>query len=94
LDMNPFLEDGQGDEEPAAGTPEQPAETAAPEAAAEPDEVRPPDGEVPFTAAPAPRGTSRQGDDAGGLSPGEWIAAEPSLHQQLHDALRLYPLDK
>ncbi|MBC8844906.1 RNA polymerase factor sigma-54, partial [Escherichia coli] len=41
LDMNPFLEDGQGDEEPAAGTPEQPAETAAPEAAAEPDEVRP-----------------------------------------------------
>ncbi|VWD14422.1 RNA polymerase sigma-54 factor [Burkholderia lata] len=99
LDLNPFLEDGQGDEAAAAETPGQAAETAAPEAVPEPVEVRPPDGEVPeasevpLTAAPAPRGTSRPGDDAGGLSPGEWMAAEPSLHQQLHDALRLYPLN-
>ena len=34
------------------------------------------------------------GDDAGGQSPGEWLAAEPSLNQQLHDALRLYPLNR
>ncbi|WP_431209141.1 RNA polymerase factor sigma-54 [Burkholderia cepacia] len=94
LDMNPFLEDGPGDEEAADGAPEQPAEAAAPEAAPEPEDVRPPDGEVPLTAAPAPRGTNRQGDDADGLSPGEWTAAEPSLHQQLHDALRLYPLNR
>ena len=30
LDMNPFLEDGQGDEDTVAGTPEQPTEAAAP----------------------------------------------------------------
>ncbi|MDR5645584.1 RNA polymerase factor sigma-54, partial [Burkholderia cenocepacia] len=28
LDMNPFLEDGQGDDDTAAGTPEQPTEAA------------------------------------------------------------------
>ncbi|NTX32392.1 RNA polymerase factor sigma-54 [Burkholderia pyrrocinia] len=97
LDMNPFLEDGQGDDEPAADMPghaAEAAEAAAPEAAPEPDEARPPDGDVSYTAAPAPRGTGRQDGDADDLSPGEWMAAEPSLHQQLHDALRLYPLNK
>ncbi|WP_423760922.1 RNA polymerase factor sigma-54 [Burkholderia sp. NLJ2] len=97
LDMNPFLEDGRAEdeEETAVETPAQAAEAAAPEAAPEErDGALPPDGEVSYTAAPAPRGTSRQSEDAGGLSPGEWMAAEPSLHQQLHDMLRLYPLNK
>ncbi|MEK7927379.1 RNA polymerase factor sigma-54, partial [Burkholderia contaminans] len=103
LDQNPFLEDGQAEEEAAADAPVQPAEAAAPEAASEPDDARPHDGEAPevpelsevsLTAAPASHGTSRQGDDAGGQSPGEWLAAEPSLNQQLHDALRLYPLNR
>ncbi|WP_175717781.1 RNA polymerase factor sigma-54 [Burkholderia anthina] len=94
LDSNPFLEDGQGDDEVAAETPEPAAEAAAPEAPPERDDVRPPDGEVSYTAAPASRGAGRQGDDGGELSPGEWMAAEPSLNQQLRDALRLYPLNR
>lgn len=103
LDQNPFLEDGQADEEAAADATGQPAEAAAPEAAPEPDDARRQDGDAPevpeasevsLTAAPAPRGTSHHGDDAGGQSPGEWLAAEPSLNQQLHDALRLYPLNR
>ncbi|HDR9438106.1 TPA: RNA polymerase factor sigma-54, partial [Burkholderia multivorans] len=92
LDTNPFLEDGQGDDEAAA--PDPAAEAAAPEAAPERDDVRPVDGELSYTAAPAPRGGSRQGEDGGDLSPGEWMAAEPSLHQHLHEALRLYPLNR
>ncbi|MCA8255992.1 RNA polymerase factor sigma-54 [Burkholderia sp. AU31624] len=106
LDQNPFLDDGQADEEAGADASGQPAEAAAPEAAPQPDDARPQDGEAPeapevpdvsevsLTAAPTPHGTSRHGDDAGGQSPGEWLAAEPSLNQQLHDALRLYPLNR
>ncbi|HIC7214318.1 RNA polymerase factor sigma-54 [Burkholderia stabilis] len=95
LYLNPFLEDGPSDDETAAEPAVQAAEAAVPEATPEVrDDVRPPDGEVPYTAAPAPRGSGSQHDDAGGLSPGEWMAAEPSLHQQLHDALRLYPLNR
>lgn len=82
LDSNPFLEDGQGDDEAAAeaDAPEHPTEAAAPEPVPEGDDVRPPDSDVSYTAAPAPRTTSRQGDDVSDLSPGEWMAAEPSLH--------------
>ncbi|AOR73037.1 RNA polymerase sigma-54 factor [Burkholderia stabilis] len=95
LYLNPFLEDGLSDDETAAEPAVQAAEAAVPEATPEVrDDVRPPDGEVPYTAAPAPRGSGSQHDDAGGLLPGEWMAAEPSLHQQLHDALRLYPLNR
>jgi len=96
LDSNPFLEDGQGDDEAVAeaDAPEHPAEAAAPEPVPDGDDVRPPDGDMSYTAAPAPRTTGRQGDDVSDLSPGEWMAAEPSLHQQLHDALRLYPLNR
>lgn len=46
LDTNPFLEDGQGDDEVAASDPA--AEAAAPEAAPERDEVRPVDGELSY----------------------------------------------
>ena len=94
LDSNPFLEDGQSDDEAPADTPEHTAEAAPQDTAAERDDVRAPDGDVSYTAAPTMRGTVRQGEDGGDLSPGEWMAAEPSLHRHLHDALRLYPLNR
>ncbi len=71
LDANPFLDDGRGEEEAAVDAPRQTAEAAAPaQARAERDDLRPPDGEVSLTAA-VRRGTSRQVDNADGLSPGD-----------------------
>ncbi|MGS0895387.1 RNA polymerase factor sigma-54 [Burkholderia stagnalis] len=96
LDMNPFLDDGQGDDEAAGAAPDpDPAtEAAPPEAPPDRDDARLPDGDVPYTAAPAPHGAGRQSHDTLDASPGEWLAAEPSLRQQLHDALRLHPLNR
>ena len=38
------------------------------------------------------RGGSRHGGDSEGGDPADWARVRPSLHEQLHDALRLYPL--
>ncbi|MGF6776759.1 RNA polymerase factor sigma-54 [Paraburkholderia sp. GAS334] len=40
------------------------------------------------------RGSSRHNRDGEGSDPAEWARSQPSLHEQLHDALRLYPLNE
>jgi RNA polymerase sigma-54 factor len=39
------------------------------------------------------RGASRYNGDAEGSDPADWARVQPTLHEQLHDALRLYRLD-
>ncbi|MEX3931559.1 RNA polymerase factor sigma-54 [Paraburkholderia phymatum] len=39
------------------------------------------------------RGPSRYNGDSEAADPTEWARAQPTLHEQLHDALRLYRLD-
>ena len=102
LDQNPFLEDGHGDEEAAADAPgswprpprpmRHPSPTTLARRMATPRSARGVRSVVDGRAARARH--EPPGDDAGGQSPGEWLAAEPSLNQQLHDALRLYPLNR
>ena len=69
LDQNPFLEDGHGDEEAAADAPGSWPRPPRSMRHPQPDDARPQDGDAPevpevsevsLTAAPAPRGTSRQ----------------------------------
>jgi len=40
------------------------------------------------------RGSSRYNGDGEGSDPAEWARVQPTLHEQLHDALRLYRLDE
>ncbi|MGF6598803.1 RNA polymerase sigma-54 factor [Paraburkholderia sp. GAS448] len=40
------------------------------------------------------RGSSRRNGDSGGSDPADWAHTQPTLHQQLHDALCLYPLNQ
>src|SRR5258706_3745929 len=41
------------------------------------------------------RGSSRHSNvDSEGSDPADWARAQPTLHEQLHDALRLYPLNQ
>ncbi|CAG4916645.1 RNA polymerase factor sigma-54 [Paraburkholderia gardini] len=40
------------------------------------------------------RGSSRYNGDSEGSDPADWARSQPSLHEQLHDALRLYPLNE
>ncbi|KVU43598.1 RNA polymerase sigma-54 factor [Burkholderia ubonensis] len=96
LDRNPFLEDVRTDDDDGAAEPSSAAEAAeasAPETAAL-DGAQPPTNEIAYTAEPAARGPGRADDDASDAAAGEWSAAEPSLHAYLHDALRLYPLNR
>ncbi|HEX3379331.1 MAG TPA: RNA polymerase factor sigma-54, partial [Paraburkholderia sp.] len=39
------------------------------------------------------RSSSRQNGDADGSDPADWARSQPTLREQLHDALRLYRLD-
>ncbi|TAL98111.1 MAG: RNA polymerase factor sigma-54 [Paraburkholderia sp.] len=39
------------------------------------------------------RGSSHHNGDSEGGDPTDWARSQPSLHEQLHDALRLYPLN-
>jgi RNA polymerase sigma-54 factor len=40
------------------------------------------------------RGSSRYNGDGEGSDPSEWARVQPTLHEQLHDSLRLYRLDE
>ncbi|MDA0571680.1 RNA polymerase factor sigma-54 [Burkholderia gladioli] len=100
LDTNPFLEDVQisGDED--TRTPFDEATQAAESAeTTEPPtlisaEAGPPDGEPSYTAEPSMRGSSlRRSGEAFDLEPSERLVVEPSLHEHLHAALCLYPLN-
>jgi len=46
-----------------------------------------------FSSDPFGRG-SRNGSDGEGSDPADWVRIEPSLHETLHDALRLYQLNE
>ncbi|MGU7782057.1 RNA polymerase factor sigma-54 [Burkholderia sp. PU8-34] len=93
LDRNPFLEDVRIDDDDGAADASPAAEPTAPETAAL-DGAQPPSDEIAYTAEPVARGPGRAGDEVSDAAAGEWSAAEPSLHAQLHDALRLYPLNR
>ncbi|KVD80627.1 RNA polymerase sigma-54 factor [Burkholderia sp. ABCPW 14] len=107
LDTNPFLEDMQSTDDDtamAAATPGEPpaeADARADDRYADGDggavaaDASPPVGQdVPFTAELSARVSSRRSGDASDLEPGDWMTAEPSLHEHLHDALRLYQLTR
>jgi RNA polymerase sigma-54 factor len=105
LDTNPFLEDVQADDENSARDDARDERPEAGDANAQaagdsdggadalPDPAPRPDGDVAYTAEPAMRGSGRRDDGESDAAPGEWVAAEPSLHGHLHDALRLQPLN-
>ncbi|SAL43765.1 RNA polymerase factor sigma-54 [Caballeronia humi] len=46
-----------------------------------------------FSSDPFGRSASRNGGDGEGSDPADWVRIEPSLHDTLHDTLRLYPLN-
>ncbi|OMU04028.1 RNA polymerase factor sigma-54 [Burkholderia pseudomallei] len=108
LDTNPFLEDVQSPDDDAAEAAPKPGETPAADANARADDgyaerdegpfatdASPPAGQdVPLTAELSARGSSRRSDDASDLEPGDWMTAEPTLHEHLHDALRLCQLTR
>ncbi|SAL22328.1 RNA polymerase factor sigma-54 [Caballeronia arvi] len=47
-----------------------------------------------FSSDPFGRGASRGSGDGEGSDPADWVRIEPSLHETLHDALRLYQLNE
>jgi RNA polymerase sigma-54 factor len=47
-----------------------------------------------FSSDPFGRGSSRNNGDGEGSDPADWVRIEPSLHETLHDALRLYQLNE
>ncbi|MCG7402591.1 MULTISPECIES: RNA polymerase factor sigma-54 [Caballeronia] len=47
-----------------------------------------------FSSDPFGRGASRNNGDGEGSDPADWVRIEPSLHETLHDALRLYQLNE
>ncbi|MFL9965817.1 RNA polymerase factor sigma-54 [Paraburkholderia sediminicola] len=46
-----------------------------------------------FSGDYSSRGSARQNGDSEGSDPAEWARSQPTLHEQLHDSLRLYRLD-
>ncbi|SEJ08150.1 RNA polymerase factor sigma-54 [Paraburkholderia diazotrophica] len=109
LDTNPFLEydpnvpdDLQADKSPDGATadgetlPAAERDTALEASAAEPAAETPvssDDGGGEFAGDGYGRGPSRYNGDSEAADPTEWARAQPTLHEQLHDALRLYRLD-
>ncbi|GAB7535725.1 RNA polymerase factor sigma-54 [Burkholderia sp. 22PA0106] len=100
LDTNPFLEDVQVSGDDDTRTPFDQAEQAAEsaESADAPNlvtaEEGPRDNEMSYTAETSMRGSAmRRSGDSYDLEPSERIVMEPSLHEHLHEALCLYPLN-
>ncbi|MEM5436284.1 RNA polymerase factor sigma-54 [Paraburkholderia diazotrophica] len=109
LDTNPFLEydptvaDDLAAGKTADGTtadgealPAAERDTALEGSAAEPAAETPvssDDGGGDFAGDGYGRGPSRYNGDSEAADPTEWARAQPTLHEQLHDALRLYRLD-
>ncbi|WP_063534307.1 RNA polymerase factor sigma-54 [Burkholderia sp. MSMB1589WGS] len=109
LDTNPFLEDVQAPDDDTAEAAAKPGDTPAAEADARADDgyadgedgalasdASPPvvGQDVPLTAELSARGSNRRADDASDLEPGDWMTAEPTLREHLHDALRLCQLTR
>ncbi|CAB3772767.1 RNA polymerase factor sigma-54 [Paraburkholderia humisilvae] len=110
LDTNPFLEYDSSVSEDAGGTGAADAdnpETADTLPAAERDPAldsssAEPHGEGAsaddsggdYTSASFSHGSSRYNGDSEASDPAEWARVQPTLHEQLHDALRLYRLDE
>ncbi|TGQ52769.1 hypothetical protein, partial [Mesorhizobium sp. M4B.F.Ca.ET.211.01.1.1] len=46
-----------------------------------------------FSGDYSSRSSARQNGDSDGSDPAEWARSQPTLREQLHDALRLYRLD-
>ncbi|MEW9581427.1 RNA polymerase factor sigma-54 [Paraburkholderia sp. DGU8] len=46
-----------------------------------------------FSGDYSSRSSARQNGDSEGSDPAEWARSQPTLHEQLHDSLRLYRLD-
>ena len=107
LDTNPFLEyDASQTEDVALATDSAPATTEATvgadlpstnaDAAAEPPAPESAESslqdDVGDYGDSYERGAARHGGDSEGGDPADWARVQPSLHEQLHDALRLYPL--
>jgi len=46
-----------------------------------------------FSGDYSTRSSARQNGDSEGSDPAEWARSQPTLHEQLHDSLRLYRLD-
>ncbi len=100
LDTNPFLEDLQASGDDEARTPFDEATQAAEsaESADAPNvitaEAGPNDGDHAYTAEPTMRGGSRShSGDSFDMEASERLVREPSLHEHLHEALCLYPLN-
>ncbi|MDR5812788.1 MULTISPECIES: RNA polymerase factor sigma-54 [unclassified Caballeronia] len=47
-----------------------------------------------FSSDPFGRSASRNNGDGEGSDPADWVRIEPSLHETLHDSLRLYQLNE
>jgi RNA polymerase sigma-54 factor len=109
LDTNPFLEyDPSVPDDPSAGKTADAAGTegealpaaerdtalegSAAESATE-SAVPADDGGGDFSGDAYGRGTSRYNGDSEANDPAEWARVQPTLREQLHDALRLYRLD-
>ncbi|CAE6801421.1 RNA polymerase factor sigma-54 [Paraburkholderia domus] len=109
LDTNPFLEyDSTDTEDVALATATSGDDAGAMPAtdtvaAAEPESL--PSGsdtmesagqdDIPgdFSGDYSSRGSARQNGDSGSSDPAEWARSQPTLREQLHDALRLYRLE-
>jgi RNA polymerase sigma-54 factor len=46
-----------------------------------------------FSSDPFGRTSTRNNGDGDGSDPADWVRIEPSLHETLHDTLRLYPIN-
>jgi RNA polymerase sigma-54 factor len=46
-----------------------------------------------FSSDPFGRTSTRNNGDGEGSDPADWVRIEPSLHETLHDTLRLYPIN-
>jgi RNA polymerase sigma-54 factor len=105
LATNPFLEcdDAQTEDPPPTAATSDTSDNDMPAAAEAPAREETPDGardEAPgdFTSESYTDGYSSHGSSGGSDSgesadPADWARAQPTLHEHLHDALRLYPLN-
>ncbi|OWJ61585.1 RNA polymerase factor sigma-54 [Paraburkholderia caledonica] len=75
---------------PAAEPDSLPAEAASSESL---DSGGPDDMPGDFSGDYSSRSSARQNGDSDGSDPAEWARSQPTLREQLHDALRLYRLD-